>query len=364
MTNSVGLPRLSVTLPPTIPTEHNLSSTIEVAVPEAHPLLLQFVSTGGMPQCGLLQGDLVRIIADYRSTYDLVQAAASAGMPLAAFAAQCTLLEGETFRSVADSGRLLPPITHPAPAHCLITGTGLTHLGSMEPRDAMHQTEAAKESDSARMYRWGLEGGRPAEGSSGVSPEWFYKGDGSILVPPGGDLPSPAFAERGGEEFEIAMIYYIDADGTPLRIGCALGNEFSDHILESRNYLYLAHSKLRPCSIGPVLRLGSLPDEVLGEARIRRDASTVWQRPFITGAARMSHSLENLEFHHFKYRAFRRPGDIHIHFLGAAVLSWSDGFETAPGDLFELEAEGFGPALSNRLASSDDHFSFNQVLQA
>ena len=28
----------------------------------------------------------------------------------------------------------------------------------------------------------GLEGGKPAAGQVGAQPEWFYKGDGSILV--------------------------------------------------------------------------------------------------------------------------------------------------------------------------------------
>jgi hypothetical protein len=31
----------------------------------------------------------------------------------------------------------------------------------------------------------------------------------------------------------------------PRRVGFALGNEFSDHTLEKKNYLYLAHSKGR-----------------------------------------------------------------------------------------------------------------------
>ena len=35
----------------------------------------------------------------------------------------------------------------------------------------------------------------------------------------------------------------------PVRIGFSLGNEFSDHETEQINYLYLAHSKLRNCSV-------------------------------------------------------------------------------------------------------------------
>jgi hypothetical protein len=64
----------------------------------------------------------------------------------------------------------------------------------------------------------------------------------------------------------------------------------------------------------------------------------------------MSHTVANLEFHHFKYAQFRRPGDVHIHFFGAATLSFADGIRTEPGDLFEIEMAEFGAPLRNRLA--------------
>ena len=54
----------------------------------------------------------------------------------------------------------------------------------------------------------------------------------------------------------------ISDDGVPFRVGYALGNEFSDHIMERQNYLYLAHSKLRNCSFGPELLIGDLPGNV------------------------------------------------------------------------------------------------------
>src|SRR5690349_21942474 len=43
------------------------------------------------------------------------------------------------YEDLRREGRLLPPLTHPDPAHCLVTGTGLTHLGSAAARDSMHQ---------------------------------------------------------------------------------------------------------------------------------------------------------------------------------------------------------------------------------
>src|SRR5690606_30981947 len=154
------------------------------------------------------------------------------------------------------------------------------------------------------------------------------KGDGSILRAAGAPLASPAFALDGGEEPEIAGIYVIDASGTPRRLGFALGNEFSDHVTERGNYLWLAHSKLRAASLGPELRLGDLPLDVQGTRRIVRDGAVLWEKPFLSGEENMSHTLANLEHHHFKYDLFRRPGDVHVHFFGTATLSVADGVVT------------------------------------
>ena len=129
-----------------------------------------------------------------------------------------------------------------------------------------------------RMFKLGLEGGKPAKGETGAQPEWFYKGDGSTIVAPEGDLPSPAFALDGGEEPEIVGVYLIDDRGAPVRIGFALGNEFSDHVTERRNYLWLAHSKLRPSSLGPELLIGDLPGDVQGLSRIRRGKEVIWEK--------------------------------------------------------------------------------------
>jgi len=248
--------------------------------------------------------------------------------------------------------RLLPPIDHADAAHLLVSGTGLTHLGSAEGRDQMHRAAKAKETltDSMKMFLMGLEGGKPADGQAGVQPEWFYKGDGQILVAPGEPLEMPSFAEDGGEEPEIAGVYLIDAAGQPVRLGFALGNEFSDHVTERGNYLWLAHSKLRAAALGPELLLGDLPADVRGASRILRGGEVVWEKPFLSGEANMSHSVDNLEHHHFKYAGFRRPGDVHVHFFGTATLSFSDGFRTEAGDVFEIEATPFTMPVRNPLA--------------
>jgi hypothetical protein len=247
---------------------------------------------------------------------------------------------------------LLSPIEHADPAHLMLSGTGLTHLGSAEQRDRMHRAmsaDATAMTDSMKMFQMGLAGGKPAGGGAGVQPEWFYKGDGDSLVACGAPLPSPEFALDAGEEPELAGVYFIADDGSPVRIGFALGNEFSDHVTERHNYLWLAHSKLRPAAIGHEVLVSALPRHIAGTSRIVRDGQELWSRPFLTGEDNMSHSIANLEHHHFKYHAFCRPGDIHVHFFGTGTLSFGDGIVTRAGDEFEISAPPFALRLRNPL---------------
>lgn len=292
-------------------------------------------------------------VREARSVYELVQACIASGRhDLSAHVAALGFGAALDLERAYDEGRLLPPITHPDPSHLHLTGTGLTHLGSAATRDAMHQKAAADEAkltDSMRMFRMGLEAGKPADGAPGVQPEWFYKGNGHTLAAPGGPLVSPDFADDAGEEPEIAGVYVIGQDGTPFRVGFALSNEFSDHVMERKNYLYLAHSKLRPASFGPEIRIGEPPADIRGTSRIRRGGKVIFEKPFLSGEANMSHSIANLEHHHFKYGLFRHPGDVHVHMFGTATLSFADGIATQPGDEFEIEAADFGLPLRNRL---------------
>ena len=248
----------------------------------------------------------------------------------------------------ASDWTLLAPVDHPAePARCLVSGTGLTHLGSALNRGSMHSRSEADLTDSIRMFRAGMEGGRPAPGRVGTAPEWFYKGSGHILKGPGEPLVVPAYAEDGGEEAEVAGIYLVDQDGQPHRIGMAQGNEFSDHNFEQRNYLNLAGSKLRMCSIGPEIAIDPEFESVAGTVSIERRGKAIWTRKIATGTEEMCHSLINLEHHHFKFEAHRRPGDLHVHFYGAHSLSFGDGVRLLDRDVMVIQFDGFGRALRN-----------------
>ena len=300
------------------------------------------------------EGSEAAIVRGAASTYALARQAADQGLSLAAVIAAHGLGQAVDLQAEAVAGRLTHPIMHPDPAHLHLTGTGLTHLGSAATRNSMHaKLNDDDATDSMKMFRMGIANGKPAV-LPGVQPEWFYKGNGVMAVAPGAPITSPGFALDAGEEPEIAGIYIIAADGSPARVGWALANEFSDHVTERINYLYLAHSKLRPAAFGPEILVGELPADIRGMSRIRRNGTVIWEKPFLSGAANMSHSFANLEHHHFKYDVFRQPGDVHVHMFGTATLSFADGIKAQVGDSFEIEAAAFGLPLINPLAVAAD----------
>jgi hypothetical protein len=250
---------------------------------------------------------------------------------------------------------LLPPFDHPEPSRLLISGTGLTHLGSVQSRDQMHggNTTTEPQTDSARMFAMGLKGGRPAKGERGISPEWFYKGNGHNLRGPRAELEIPAFALDGGEEPEIIGCYVVDPDGQPRRVGFALGNEWSDHATEKINYLYLAPSKLRMCSMGPSLQVTDDFTDIALRCTVSRDGQQLYDSGELrSGEKNMCHSLANMEDHHFKYSQHRVPGDVHLHFFGTSRLSFGTRKWTyQSGDKIQITATGWCEPLVNAVSA-------------
>jgi hypothetical protein len=310
---------------------------------------------GGPPgrRVGIVEEPRLRLLEQYTSVYELATACLNDDVSLIDGAERRLSNEVVDYHAVyagASEWRILPAADVPSePARCLVSGTGLTHKASAKNRDAMHAA-AQNVTDSTRMYLAGVEGGKPAAGEVGVAPEWFYKGSGAVLRGHNEPLTIPEFAEDGGEEPEIAGVYLIDRDGNPRRIGFTPGNEFSDHVLERKNYLYLAASKLRTCAVGPELSIDAAFDLVPGQVSVYRGDCALWSRHIQTGESAMCHSLANLEHHHFKFPFHRRPGDLHIHFFGADAFSFGDGVRLEDGDVMQVRFEGFGRALRNPLS--------------
>jgi hypothetical protein len=309
------------------------------------------IKKANIRRVALVEEPNIRLLDGCASVYELAQRAISGAMKLSDLASQrarCETLPYEPIYRGESDWKLLPAVDHPEePARCLISGTGLTHVGSARNRQSMHAANEEQLTDSMKMFRWGVEGGRPSAGLIGTPPEWFYKGTGCLLRAHGEALQIPSYAEDGGEEAEIAGIYLIGPEGQPYRLGLAVGNEFSDHIFEKKNYLNLAGSKLRACSIGPELVVDPDFQSVPVAVTIERDEVAIWSKTFRSGDSEMCHSLENMEHHHFKYEAHRRKGDVHVHFFGTDCLSFSDGIRLENGDVVQISVEGYGRPLRN-----------------
>lgn len=311
--------------------------------------------------------DLTSVNSELTRIYEVFQAAQKKQISLNQFLSELSAephaerLSYESLLNGTSGGStpcLLPPVDHPDPHYLFVTGTGLTHTGSMESRDQMHSevTEQAEshQTDSAKMFAMGVEGGKPASGKRGVSPEWFYKGNGTILRGHGDPLEIPDFALDGGEEPELVGCYVIDDHGVPRRLGFVLGNEWSDHETENINYLYLAPSKLRVCAIGPELNTDFDFSDLTIRCSVQRNGETIYESGDLkTGEQFMCHSLANCEDHHFKYPQHRQTGDVHLHFLGTSKLSHGTrDWKYQTDDVITVEAPGFSAPLINSVVKN------------
>lgn len=316
--------------------------------------LAQVKKSDGNIKAAVVNGDKLNMLDV--SAYELSLEAADGGLKISDILKHHYTGEVMDYDNTINSGKIQSPITHPEPSKQILSGTGLTHLGSAAPRNKMHSsnteetTKVLQKTDTQKMFDLGVEGGRGTDDKPGVAPEWFYKGTGEAVNAPFSTLTMPDFSLDGGEEAEIAGIYIVSNSGKIFRVGYTLGNEFSDHVTERQNYLYLAHSKLRNCSFGPEIMIGDLPEEVTGKVILRREGALLWEQDFLSGEKHMCHSIQNLEYHHFKYDIFRKPGQLHIHFFGAAVLSCSEEVIMKHGDDITIECDIMSRPLKNRIA--------------
>jgi hypothetical protein len=320
--------------------------------------LVQLIHPQFKRRMALVHEPSLLLLRDVSSVYHLALEAIHTGKKIKEVINLYLTNEAVDYSSVyngENEWKLLPSFDHPENVmNCVVSGTGLTHKNSALNRQMMHQSSTEKPTDSMQMYQWGLEGGSPEKGYIGTQPEWFHKGNGSMLKAHGEPLEVPPFANDGGEEPEVAGVYLIDKDGEPWRVGFTIANEFSDHVMEKKNYLYLAPSKLRNCAIGPELIIDEEFSELKGTVKILRNKELIWSSNIQTGEKHMAHSLENLEYHHFKYPGHRIPYQAHIHFFGADAFSFGSKIELQNGDMMEISWEGMGRALQNPIKISAD----------
>ena len=141
--------------------------------------LIQLTQSNGKRIVGLLSGDKIFNLSygenQYNSTYELISASLNKGNDLNTFIndlSKKSKLLNFSYQDVLNYKddkripRLLVPIDHPDPYRTFISGTGLTHTGSVKSRDMMHNEndKNKNQTDSARMFQMGIEGGKPAQG--------------------------------------------------------------------------------------------------------------------------------------------------------------------------------------------------------
>jgi len=101
--------------------------------------LVQFELGNGERRVGLVDGALVREVQGATSTRELALAAIDKKISLAEQVDSLGLGDSHDYSQLRADLMILPPLDHPDPAHVLVSGTGLTHLGSASARDKMHQ---------------------------------------------------------------------------------------------------------------------------------------------------------------------------------------------------------------------------------
>lgn len=125
--------------------------------------LIQFETVHAQRHVGVVEGDVIQVVSNTTHMRELALAAIGNQRSLSAeVIARGLHSYDERYAQLLEACRVLPPLDHEDPAHCLVSGTGLTHLGSASTRDKMHQQkidDAAALTDTARIFQWGIEGG-------------------------------------------------------------------------------------------------------------------------------------------------------------------------------------------------------------
>jgi hypothetical protein len=240
-------------------------------------------------------GDVYRRLDDVETVYELALESIESGRSLAATASTYVGV-GEVDLAAAEAeGRLLPPIDHPVPTRCWVT-------------------------------------------AGDARGDWFFRGNGSTLVGAARPLVCPPSAHTPGPQ--LCACFVIAEDGTPCRVGFALGHALTDLGLRAAG-----HAHLRPSAVGPELLLGALPETLEATARLLHGEAVRGSWP----VALLPADLATLTEAHFRYDMHRRPGDVHVHFLGQSA--GADPVAAQPGDLCELSAPAFGHPLRSPLVA-------------
>ena len=286
--------------------------------------LSQITDADGARRVVFRDDTTARVVTGATTTYDLAREAIAARTTLADAVRSRGLGAEVDLAAALAEGRVHAPINHPDPAHLHLTGTGLTHLGSAATRDAMHAGHRAGKAD--RFDEDVPHGPRGRQAGARARSACSRNGSTRATArspwrPARRSLAGLRQGRRRGAGDRRHLRDRRRRHAVP-RSASRSPTSSPTTSPSGVNYLFLAHSKLRE----RVVRAGDpgsapLPDDVAAPRASCATARLLWEKPFLSGEANMSHTIANLEHHHFKYGLFRQPGDVHVHMFGTATLS-------------------------------------------
>jgi hypothetical protein len=123
------------------------------------------IKIGSVRRVGLVDEPHVRLLDGCSSIYQRAQIAIDVPKKLSEVAhqrRQSDKLDCRLIYTGRSEWQMLRAMDLPQVSACgLISDTGLTHIGSARGRQSMHATATEDLTDSMKMFRWGVEGGRP-----------------------------------------------------------------------------------------------------------------------------------------------------------------------------------------------------------
>jgi hypothetical protein len=263
---------------------------------EASARLVQLTHPEEGRRVALVDGDELRLLATYRSAYSFAKTAVEIGWKLRDLLStdlSGIVLDYEQTYRLATPWRFLASFDHSEEsARCLVSAAGV--------------------------------------GADG----WTYLGHGSSLLGHGDRVPIPAETVPAHTVGDVAAVYIISLDGSPRRVGVTTGNSFCGPDFPVRSNV-----------LGPELILDPDVASVEGWAAVYRNGSGKWAQKFSSQGAPLQYALASLEPDHFRYSDHHRPGDAHVHFIGARLFPTRENALLADGDTCEVKWEGLGKPL-------------------
>ena len=200
-----------------------------------------------------------------------------------------------------------------------------------------------------RMFLMGGEGGKPTGAGGRRAAGMVLQGRRPNHRRARRALAMPRFAQDGGEEPEIAGVYLIDADGAPVRLGYVLATSSPTTSPSAATTCGWRTPSCGPPPWAPSYCWASFPMTSAARAGSCGTASGLGEAVPVRGGQHVPFAGQP-RAPPLQVRRLPPPRRRTRHFFGTATPSFSDGFRTEEGDVFEIEAKPFTLPVRNPLA--------------